>query len=187
MRTLSSTLNPEIYVNSMQECVGHPKIKKLVIGDVGEATSLEEQATDTGWSRNNLTESIRAGHLCYKLLVDNNMRGYCVVRVVGSELEVLNIVISRQFQGQGLGVYFLENILSKKKFSETTDQWLEVRSGNLAAKTLYHKTGFRIAANRRGYYSRSDKPEDALIMRRSYSHSGSGRTTNNQLLSRMEK
>ena len=102
------------------------------------------------------------------------MRGYCVVRVVGTELELLNIVVSRQFQGQRLGGYFLEKIFQQKAIAETTDQWLEVRSGNLAAQALYHKTGFSVVGKRRGYYSRSGKPEDALIMQRSNRHSGSG-------------
>ena len=145
-----------------------------MIGDVTEALNLEEQATQTGWNRNDLTESMRVGNLCYKLLVDRTMRGYCVVRVVGTELEILNIVISKQFQGRGLGGYLLENILGQKEITKTTDQWLEVRSGNLAAQALYHKTGFSVVGKRRGYYTRSGKPEDALIMQRSTRHSGSG-------------
>ena len=145
-----------------------------MIGDVTEALNLEEQATQTGWNRNDLTESMRVGNLCYKLLVDRTMRGYCVVRVVGTELEILNIVISKQFQGRGLGGTLLENILGQKEITETTDQWLEVRSGNLAAQALYRKTGFSVVGKRRGYYSKSGKSEDALIMQRSTRHSGSG-------------
>jgi ribosomal-protein-alanine N-acetyltransferase len=158
-----------------------PEIDVLEIGDITEAVNLEEQATRTGWTRNDVTESMRAGNLCYKLLKNKIMHGYCVVRIVGSELEILNIVISRQLQGQGLGGFFLENILQKKDVVETTDQWLEVRSGNLAAQALYQKSGFKIVGKRRGYYSRSENYEDALIMRRSTSgilknpgHSGSG-------------
>jgi ribosomal-protein-alanine N-acetyltransferase len=146
---------------------GNPEIDVLAIGDITEAANLEARATRSGWTSNNLAESMGAGNLCYKLLVNKKMRGYCVVRVVGTELEILNIVISKQFQGRGLGGFFLAGILNQKEFRETTEQWLEVRSGNLAAQALYHKTGFNVVGKRRGYYSRSGNPEDALIMKRS--------------------
>ncbi len=100
-------------------------------------------------------------------LANNTVCGYCVVRGVGKELEILNMVISLEHQGRGLGGYFLEHILGLEEFSGITDYWLEVRFGNLAARGLYKKIGFCVAGKRRGYYSRSGKSEDALIMQRS--------------------
>ena len=43
-----------------------------------------------------------------------------------------------------------------------TSLTLEVRAGNLAARELYRKKGFREAGVRKGYYE--DNGEDALIM-----------------------
>jgi len=158
----------------MHACADRLKIENLTVEDVEEVVDLEEQATNTGWSRNDLIASIHAGHVCRKLLVSDALCGYCIVRVVGAELEVLNIVISRAYHERGLGGYLLDQILGCQAFSEVTQNWLEVRSGNLAARALYHKTGFSVVGKRRGYYSKSGNPEDALIMRRSTKLSGSG-------------
>ena len=64
------------------------------------------------------------------------------------ELEVTNIAIHPDFQGQGLAKLLLTELLSV----------------NFAAQKCYEKFGFEIYHTRKNYY---DKPlEDALLMRK---------------------
>ena len=75
------------------------------------------------------------------------------------ELEIKNIAIHPDFQGQGLASFLLTEVST---FSGTL--FLEVRKSNLAAQKCYEKFGFKIYHTRKNYY---DKPlEDALLMRK---------------------
>ncbi len=136
--------------------------------DVSDIFRKECLATDFGWSEKNILDSLDTGNQCYKLGCDELIIGYCIVRLTGTELEILNIVIFKGHQGQGYGSYLLEKIIDSEEFSAVDKIWLEVRIDNIAAQALYTKLGFCIAGKRSGYYTTAGdgKNVDALVMRR---------------------
>lgn len=127
---------------------------------------MEARSCRYGWDEDWLRNSVESAHRCFKLLRGQEICGYCVVQIVGDQLELLNILIAKEYQGKGFGYYLLQQILNRQEFSEITDIWLEVRSGNLLAQGLYKRLGFSVVGKRAGYYSQQEDAEDALIMRR---------------------
>ncbi|HEY0729217.1 MAG TPA: GNAT family N-acetyltransferase, partial [Pyrinomonadaceae bacterium] len=66
------------------------------------------------------------------------------------------------YRRRGYGALLLGRVLDEARRKHATTAFLEVRSGNSAAQSLYQKCGFKPIARRANYYS--DPPEDAVVM-----------------------
>jgi ribosomal-protein-alanine N-acetyltransferase len=62
----------------------------------------------------------------------------------------------------GVGSALLSRIIETAKRLKVKVAFLEVRSGNHAAQSLYEKNGFKAIARRADYYT--DPREDAVVM-----------------------
>jgi ribosomal-protein-alanine N-acetyltransferase len=89
--------------------------------------------------------------------------GFLVARRVDREWELENIVVAGNAQRQGLGHRLVEALLAQAKQSNGAAVFLEVRESNVAARTLYERTGFRQMGRRKGYYT--SPMEDAILYR----------------------
>jgi len=88
--------------------------------------------------------------------------GYIVARESAGELHINNVAVRDQYRGRGIGSALLGRILETAKKLKVKVAFLEVRSGNNAAQSLYEKKGFKAIARRADYYS--DPREDAVVM-----------------------
>ncbi len=81
-----------------------------------------------------------------------------------SEAEVLNLAISKQNQGKGLGNLLFSGCSKEleRRFVKTI--WLEVRDSNVHAIRFYKKNGFSVDYIRKNYYS--SPIENALVMKK---------------------
>ena len=87
--------------------------------------------------------------------------GWCSIRVVGDEAELMRICVAEKLRGKGLGGQLLRRGMEEMLRRGAKAATLEVRSGNLPAKRLYEAHGFRQEGRRKDYYR--DPSEDALI------------------------
>ena len=92
------------------------------------------------------------------------LRGFAIVRLVGEEGEVENIVVDRKQRHQGFGTRLLEKIIEGSRSRNASRLFLEVRQSNPAARALYEKCGFVLSGRRRAYYSSPN--EDAVLYAR---------------------
>ena len=88
--------------------------------------------------------------------------GYIVARETAGELHINNVAVRDQYRRRGIGRALLTRIIDEAARLGVTTAFLEVRSGNIAAQSLYEKCGFKAIARRTNYYS--DPPEDAVVM-----------------------
>ena len=95
-------------------------------------------------------------------LEQQQIAGYIVARETAGELHVNNIAVRDQYRRRGYGNLLLGRVLEEARRKRARTAFLEVRSGNIAAQTLYEKCGFRAIATRANYYS--DPAEDAVVM-----------------------
>lgn len=84
---------------------------------------------------------------------------------VAGEFEgwVQNIAVARARQGRGFGGTLLTALIEEALRRSCSALWLEVRTDNVLAQSLYRHFGFESAGLRRGYYQPGN--HDALIMR----------------------
>ncbi len=84
--------------------------------------------------------------------------GYIIANLIGDESELLRIAVVPSKRKMHIGYRLL------KKYLENTgaaSYFLEVREGNIPARGLYEKAGYKEVSVRKGYYQRP--PEDAVI------------------------
>ena len=90
--------------------------------------------------------------------------GYVIARVVAGEADVLNLAVSPNERGRGLGGELLDAGLAAVMKREVREVFLEVRESNVAALALYASRGFTTVSRRSRYYR--NPVEDALLLRR---------------------
>lgn len=128
----------------------------MIAADV-QATTLLAAEDDSVWTA--------ADYLGFDTLVATVDKGILVgfacsrTLVADTEHEVLNVLVAPNQRGQGIGSKLMKTLLAAK-----TGIWfLEVREGNVAARSLYTSLGFSDFGRRKRYYQ---KPyEDAIVMR----------------------
>ena len=79
--------------------------------------------------------------------------GYVLTREAGGETELMRIAVLPEFRGRGYGRELLGLV-------KVPNMFLEVRTGNAAARALYEKEGFSQIGTRRCYYWNG---EDAVL------------------------
>lgn len=87
--------------------------------------------------------------------------GLACFQQVMDEAEVYRIAVVPDRRGSGLGRWLLERLLAAVQGLGATRVHLEVRAGNVAARRLYARCGFREAGRRPGYYRAP--VEDAVL------------------------
>jgi ribosomal-protein-alanine N-acetyltransferase len=90
--------------------------------------------------------------------------GFCAVRTVKPELELLKIGVDPERQGEGIGTDLLNEALKTAIGLGCRECFLEVRWSNDRAISFYIKEGFEIVGVRRRYYR--NPVEDARVMRK---------------------
>ncbi|WP_162012381.1 ribosomal protein S18-alanine N-acetyltransferase [Streptococcus sp. S784/96/1] len=90
---------------------------------------------------------------------DGQLSGFLSIQNLVGELEITNIAVRKEYQGQGIAKRLMEQLDER---SETV--FLEVRESNLPAQALYQKYHFKMIGRRKEYYH--NPIEDAILMRR---------------------
>ena len=136
-------------------------IRPMQRGDLDTVLELEKRIFTDAWSRASFEAELKNNRYSRPLILelDGKMVGYAVAWIIFDELHIANFAIHPDYRRQGLGKYFLSDILSK--FSQAEFAFLEVRRSNLPAIRLYESFGFRKIDVRKNYYRDG---EDALVM-----------------------
>lgn len=88
--------------------------------------------------------------------------GMIVVWLIMDEIHIATLAVDPTQRRLQVGQQLLAFTLADGIKSGATKSFLEVRSGNLAARALYRKFGFEEVGIRKKYYS--DNGEDAILM-----------------------
>ena len=141
-----------------------PKFRPMIADDISAVMEIEKAVYPHPWTEGIIRDCIRVGYGCWVELQEETIVGYAVVSIAVGECHVLNIAVQPQMQGQGLGRYFMEHILSVARHRSVDMVFLEVRPSNEVALKLYHSMGFNQFGIRKGYYPAENGREDAVVM-----------------------
>jgi [ribosomal protein S18]-alanine N-acetyltransferase len=87
---------------------------------------------------------------------------FCSCWILADELHINTIGVDMRYRRQGLATHLMRHVMAEAARRGARRATLEVRESNAAARRLYERLGYRVAAVRRGYYSQPE--EDALIL-----------------------
>jgi [ribosomal protein S18]-alanine N-acetyltransferase len=132
---------------------------------IDDVLAVEEASFLNPWTRAMyLAELENPGvSFCY-LARDNAGRaiGFCSFWLVADELHINNLAVIPEQRRGGVASLLLDRVFAEGAALGAKRATLEVRRSNEAARLLYERFGFAVAAERKGYYS---KPrEDALVL-----------------------
>ena len=127
------------------------------------AAQIEQESFSEPWSKEAMRLLCTEDYPSLALVSDSGETvGYIGCAKVLDELQIINVAVSKELRGKGLG-----NLLMQS-FNEHCDALgialvsLEVRESNVAAISLYKKFGFEITGTRKRFYKAP--VEDALVM-----------------------
>lgn len=135
--------------------------------DLEAVAALEASSYEFPWTLGIFADCLRVGYRC-EVLENNDGRllGYCILSLALDEAHILNLCVSSDRRGQGLGQLLLDHLLDKARTAGCRRIFLEVRPSNAAALALYAGRDFARLGLRRGYYRSANGREDAVVLAR---------------------
>ena len=136
---------------------------RLTPEDAAELSALEEKCFPSFWTAEQYAKALGKGspYLSLGCRMDGRLAGYITVSEVAGELEIINVGVEPEMRGRGIATRLLQAILHQAREKSIFFYYLEVRSSNAPALSLYTRAGFRRSGVRRRYYADG---EDALAM-----------------------
>ena len=142
-------------------------IRNMRESDIPAVSRIEKLNHIQPWSENVLTDCYHSDYLCF--VAEENgykkeLTGYIILSQVLEESHLLNLCISLESQGLGLGRKLTARGIKEVVKGGARKMFLEVRRSNLRALSLYESIGFREIGIRKNYYQGSSLSEDAVVM-----------------------
>jgi ribosomal-protein-alanine N-acetyltransferase len=133
--------------------------------DLDGVLAVEAESFTNPWTREMYAWELQNRSVCHIYLVrtaDCPVAGFCAFWLVFDEIHINNVAILPHFRGMGIGTTLLHHVLAEATRLGAKRATLEVRASNDAARRLYERLGFHVAATRRNYYT--NPVEDAMIL-----------------------
>jgi ribosomal-protein-alanine N-acetyltransferase len=147
---------------------GGLELRPMVVDDVDEVHALERRVFPHPWSRANFMDSLSSGYDAWVLREpgEGALAGYFLVMYAVDEAHLLDVAVSGERQGSGLGRFLLDRIATRSRAMGMTSVLLEVRPSNERALQVYGRYGYTQIGRRKGYYpAHEGQREDAIVMR----------------------
>jgi ribosomal-protein-alanine N-acetyltransferase len=135
--------------------------------DLAEVLDLEQTVYPHPWSMSNFADSLASGYQAWVLRdTEGELLGYFLLMPIVDEAHLLNVAVSAERQGQGLGRFLLNQAVACARGLGMESVLLEVRPSNTRALEIYQRYGFQTIGKRKGYYPAANQQrEDAIVMR----------------------
>ena len=133
--------------------------------DLDKVMTIEPHAYEYPWTKGIFRDCLRVGYSSW--VIENEqggLDGYGVMSVGVGEAHILNLTVTLDMQGQGLGKMLLNHFIDTARDHSLDTLLLEVCPSNKIAVALYAKAGFNEVGVRKDYYPAKHAREDALIL-----------------------
>jgi len=141
-------------------------LRPMQRSDLDAVLAIEQRVFPQPWSRGFFEKELAAtqAQCMVALRADAEtavLVGYTVSWRVLDEVHVLNVAVHADHRGASIGRRLLEHVLDDGRATGARVVYLEVRAGNVPARRLYRRLGFRDLGVRRSYYGPG---QDAIVM-----------------------
>ena len=140
------------------------EIKKLSEESSAAVAEIEKLCFSHPWSEATVSSEIKCGFSdFFGAFCEDKLAGYIGGRTICGETEIFNVAVAPEFRRKGMADALIKKFIEAVREKETQVIFLEVRTSNLGAISLYEKNGFVFCGIRKDYYT--DPKENALLMR----------------------
>ncbi len=140
------------------------EIRTMNYSDLKKVMEVEVRAYPHPWTAGIFRDCLRVGYLAWVMVLQKEIIGYGVIMLSPGEAHILNICIDPDYQGKGLGRYFLQYLVNQSSTKGVEMILLEVRRSNKLAQALYQSENFHELGVRKAYYPSDHGREDAIIL-----------------------
>jgi ribosomal-protein-alanine acetyltransferase len=139
-------------------------ISAVLPADIAAVAEIERVSFSDPWSEDSFRSMLDNPHTLFLVArhPERGVVGYTAGVGVREDGEILNVAVSPESRGQGVGALLLDAAIEELSGRNVTRLYLEVRESNAAAIALYQSRGFRQLTSRRNYYRRP--VENALVL-----------------------
>ena len=138
-------------------------IRRSIPADASGIAAAEALIFSDPWSERSITDLISTeGAMCYTALADGKVIAYVLGRVIAPEGEIYRIATHPSRRRRGIAYRLLSYSTKTERGRGLENLFLEVRSKNLSAISLYTSFGFERIGTRKNYYKNPD--DDAVLM-----------------------
>lgn len=152
---------------SSQPITAECRFAPMYLRHVALIGTMERRNYEFHWSDGIFRDCLKAGYLCQRVLLDDELIGYGIMQTAADEAHILNLCIDKPYQRQGFARLLLEHLVEQARGRRAHTVFLEVRPSNPRAISLYQQSGFNEVGMRKDYYDAANGREDALVMARS--------------------
>jgi len=142
--------------------------KKITTNDVATLLVIENNCHSHPWSEKTFKSCIGERYFGYSIEQEGNVVGFYVGEYILGEATLMDICVSPNFQGSGIGKKLLNHFTQQAVELGSKTLFLEVRAKNLSALMMYINDGFNEISRRTGYYPSAVGfgYEDAIVMKK---------------------
>jgi [ribosomal protein S18]-alanine N-acetyltransferase len=134
--------------------------------DARALAALHAASFHRGWSEDEFDRLLSDRHVvAHRAMAGAVLAGFILSRLVRDEAEILSIAVASARQGRGLARQLLDTNLRRLAALGARSVFLEVEEGNVSARRLYRRAGFREVGRREAYYA-AGQSAAALVLRR---------------------
>lgn len=138
-------------------------LREITSDDLDLVMQVERKAHSHPWRLSSFQDCLKGRQKCWLAFYQDQLVGYVVITHGGGDAELLNLVVSPDFQRKGIGRLLLNHAVDLVK-GKADMLFLEVRVSNHKAIELYSREGFFEVGHRKNYYPTTNGHEDALLM-----------------------
>jgi [ribosomal protein S18]-alanine N-acetyltransferase len=140
------------------------RVERMTLDDIPLVHEIERASFPVPWPAYAFRQELEANRLARYLVVRAGQEtvAYAGIWLMVDEAHVTTFAVLPAWRRKGVGARLLLAVLHLAMEVGASVATLEVRLGNVAARRLYQRFGFRPVGVRPRYYS--DNGEDALIM-----------------------
>ena len=150
----------------MSAVVDEPRlaIRPMREADLPAVFANEQAAYTHPWTLGILRDCLRVGYQCQVVEQGGELLGHAVLSAAAGEAHLLNLSVAPAHQNRGVGRRLLRRMLRLAGEKGADTVFLEVRTSNIHAQSLYQSEGFCEVGRRRAYYPHDQQGrEDAVI------------------------
>jgi ribosomal-protein-alanine N-acetyltransferase len=147
---------------------GEPMLTEASSRDAAAIAALHAASFRRGWSEQEVDGLLIDRHvIAHRATIAGQLVAFILSRLVEDEAEILSVAVAGRQQGRGLAGRLLDLHLRRLAGLSARTVFLEVDEFNVAAISLYDKTGFHEISRRPNYYAGAGgKAAAALVLRR---------------------
>jgi [ribosomal protein S18]-alanine N-acetyltransferase len=145
-----------------------PALSEATARDAAAIATLHGKSFHRGWSDGEIESLLLDRNvIAHRAIVGRSLVGFILSRMAADEAEILSVAVAPARRGRGLSRQLVDLHLRRLAGIGVHRVFLEVDEGNIPARKLYTRAGFREVGRREAYYS--DQPgrnTAALVLRR---------------------